>query len=100
MGLFSGNKMYPIDELTVLEAVVVKTALREANSAKARDALEHMKNFQFSKADIKYIIPLLKDHYVNLKTLLLGNVNEKDAKEIENQAEACVSCAAKLKQKI
>lgn len=100
MGLFSGNKMYSIDELTVLEAVVLKTALREANSAKAQDALEHMKNFQVSKADIKYIIPLLKDHYANLKTLLLVNASEKDAKEIENQADACVSCAAKLKNKI
>lgn len=100
MGLFSGNKMYSIDELTVLEAVVLKTALREANDAKARDALEHMKDFQFSKADIKYIVPLLKAHYVNLKTLLLSNVSEKDVKEIESQAEACVSCAAKLKQKI
>lgn len=100
MGLFSGNKMYPIDDLTVLEAVVLKTALRDANDTRARGALEHMQSFRFSKADIKFIVPLLKEHYANLKMLLLGNVGEKDAKEIENQADACVSCAAKLKQKI
>ena len=100
MGLFSGNKMYPMDDLTVLEAVVLKTALREANSPRARDALEHMQNCQFSRADVKYIVPLLKEHYTNLKTLLLGSVSEKDAIEIEKQADACVSCAAKLKRRI
>ncbi len=100
MGLFSGNKMYSIDELTVLEALVLKAALKDLNDAKAREALEHMRNFQLSKADIKMIIPLMKVHYTNLKMLLLHDLDEKDAKEVESQAEACVSCAAKLKQMI
>ena len=100
MGLFSGNKMYSIDELTVLEALVLKAALKDLNVGKAREALEHMRNFQLSKADIKFIIPLMKVHYTNLKMLLLHDLDEKDAREVEQQAEACVSCAAKLKQMI